>query len=578
MNWTLAAHPAAPGDLAGRLGISPRLADLLYSRGLTEAADMAAFLNPGLRRLAHPDAWPGVRQAAELLAQALAEGRRLAVWGDYDVDGLTGTALVAQVMRHYGLPLECHIPDRRTEGYGLSVAGLERLAAAGAQALLTVDCGISDAAAVQRAKELGLLVIVSDHHLLPETLPPADVICNPRLGDCPCRSLAGVGVAFFVMSALNNLLAERGGVRFDMRETLDLVALGTLADMVPLEGQNRILVKNGLLKIAEAKRPGIAELKVVSGFQALAALGAGQVVFSLAPRINAAGRMGDPGVALELLRTDNHDRAADLAAMLDASNAERRREEDRIFAEALEQAQSQQDPALVLYGPSWHQGIIGIVASRLVEACRRPVVILCLDNGTLKGSGRSVKDFNLYEGLGRCADLLLGYGGHSMAAGLRLAPERLPDFRQRLAEVTRETLGDAVPEPALTLDGELDFAGASDFVFLKELEMLQPFGIGNREPVFASPPLEVKRRRLFGPRRNHVELTLRDESTGVTLNAKAWKQADTLALREGQRVRLAYSPSIDTYNGVANVDVRMRDIQMLEDKTIRPAGRETQGS
>lgn len=554
-----------PTDLAGTLGVSPRLASLLWRRNLDGTPAMEQFLSPLLRHLARPDAWPGVSAAADVLLQGLQDGRRLAVWGDYDVDGVTGTALVIQVMRHHGFPVEWHLPDRQAEGYGLNVAHVEQLASAGVGMLLTVDCGISDTAAVARARELGMRVVVSDHHLPPATLPEADVLCNPRLADCPCPSLAGVGVAFFLMAELNGRLAALGHPKLDMRKTLDLVALGTLADMVALEGQNRILVKNGLLKLAEACRPGVAELKVVSGFQPLAVLGAGQVVFSLAPRINAAGRMADAALALEMLCCDDHNRAADLARQLDAHNAERRREEERIVEEARVQAEAcLNDPALVLTGAGWNQGVIGIVASRMVELYNKPTLVLCADGETLKGSGRSISPFDLHAGLTRCADVLIGYGGHRMAAGVRVEPGRLEEFRECFLAVVRAELGDKPVPPALTLDGELDFAAASDFTFLKELEMLQPFGVGNPEPVFASPPLVVRRRKLFGPQRNHVNLELEDESSGVVLHAKAWRQAETLpASLEGKRLRLAYSPSIDMYNGIASVDVKIRDMEML---------------
>ena len=250
---------------------------------------MAEYLSPGLRYLAKPSLWPGMAEAADVLARGLRAGRKMAIWGDYDADGVTSTALALQVLHHHGFDALRHLPDRRSEGYGMNVGGVEELARQGVSLLLTVDCGISDVSAIRRARELGMDVVVTDHHLPPEELPPATVLCNPKLADCPCATLAGVGVTFFLMAELNARLAEGGTPRMDMRRTLDLVALGTLADLVELEGQNRILVKNGLLVLAEAKRPGIAELKAVSGFAPLASLGAGQVVFSLAPRINAAG-------------------------------------------------------------------------------------------------------------------------------------------------------------------------------------------------------------------------------------------------------------------------------------------------
>ncbi len=557
--------PASFQALAERGGVSPRLAQLLWLRGIDRPESLAEYLSPGLRYLARPALWPGIGQAAEILARGLRSGGKLAIWGDYDADGVTSTALALQVLRHHGYEALWHLPDRREEGYGMNAAGVERLAEKGVSLLLTVDCGISDVAAIARARELGMEVVVTDHHLPPEHLPDATVLCNPKLADCPCPSLSGVGVTFFLMAELNARLAEGGRPRMDMRRTLDLVALGTLADLVELEGQNRILVKNGLLVLAEAGRPGISELKVVCGFAPLASLGAGQVIFSLAPRINAAGRVASAETALELLCAGDCDSAADLARRLDGYNTQRRQEEERITEEAVLQAEaSLNEPALVIAGKDWNQGVIGIVASRLVEKYHKPTLVLCADGETLKGSGRSISGFDLHDGLARCAGELESFGGHRMAAGVRVRPERLDAFRAHFFEVVRDVLGpDPVPAVQL-IDGELDFREASNFVFLKELEMMQPFGVGNPEPVFQSPPLLVRRRRLFGQQKNHVLLELTDESCNITLQAKAWRQAQQFpADMEGRRIRLAYSPGIDMYNGAASVDVRIRDWKMV---------------
>lgn len=556
-----ASVPVSFYDAAERCGISPRLAELLWLRGVERADQLSEYLSPGLRHLARPELWPGMKKAAQVLADGLRAGKKLAIWGDYDADGVTSTALVLQVLGHHGFEALWHLPDRREEGYGMNAKGVEKLAEQGVSMLLTVDCGISDRSAIARARELGMDVVVADHHLPPEDLPDATVLCNPKLADCPCASLAGVGVTFFLMAELNARLAEGGAPRMDMRRTLDLVALGTLADLVELEGQNRILVKNGLLVLAEAKRPGISELKVVSGYAPLASLGAGQVIFSLAPRINAAGRVASAETALALLCAKDADSAADLARALDGYNTQRRQEEERITEEAMMQAEAAlNEPALVIAGRDWNQGVIGIVASRLVEKYHKPTLVLCADGDTLKGSGRSISGFDLHAGLARCAEELLTFGGHRMAAGVRVLPEKLDAFRRRFTSVVREELG-GDPVPAVQLiDGELDFKAATNFIFLKELEMMQPFGVGNPEPVFQSPPLLVKRRRLFGPQKNHVLLELTDESCDITLQAKAWRQAEQFpADLEGRRIVLAYSPGIDMYNGAASVDVRIKD-------------------
>jgi len=551
---------------AERLNISPLLLDILWRRGLGSLEEMDVFLSPGLRHLAPLEAWPGMEHSAQVLATELLAGKRFAVWGDYDVDGVSSAVLVRDVLATHGISAVVHLPDRRSEGYGLNHAALELLATQGVQLLLTVDCGISDVQAVDKARELGISVVISDHHLPPPELPRAQAICNPRLADCPCPQLAGVGVAFFLMSALNALLAPHTGVRHDMRETLDLVALGTLADMVHLSGQNRILVKNGLLKIAQASRPGMAALKEVCEFHPAASLSSSQVVFSLAPRINAAGRLGHARLAFALLCAPIYDDALNLARTLDDMNTRRRVEEERMSLEAGSQAQANNSAmGLVLYSPDWHPGIIGIVASRIVEDMYRPTLILCDDQGSLKGSGRSIHEFNLHEALSGLEDLFLAFGGHKLAAGFRLECGRLEELRLRFDAAARRCLGNIPPIPSLTLDGELGFDKAADFVFLKELDLLQPFGIGNAEPIFASPLLTIRNRRAFGPGKNHVVLEVEDTGCGITLHAKAWRQADALPDSvHGRQIRLAYTPRVDTWNGAPSVDVRIKDWKFEE--------------
>jgi len=534
---------------------------MLWRRGLGSPEEIDVFLSPGLRHLAPPEAWPGMERGAQALAEGLLAGKKIAVWGDYDVDGVSSAVLVQDVLATHGITALVHLPDRRSEGYGLNEASLERLAAQGVQLLLTVDCGISDVQAVDKARALGMCVVISDHHLPPSELPKAHAICNPRLAACPCPHLAGVGVAFFLMSALNALLAPHTGARHDMRETLDLVALGTLADVVRLSGQNRILVKNGLLKIAQAARPGMAALKEACGFHAAASLSGSQVVFSLAPRINAAGRLGNAHPAFELLQTADRCKALELARSLDDMNARRRVEEERMYLEASAQAERHKSAmGLVLYRPDWHPGVIGIVASRIVEDMYRPTLILCDDQGCLKGSGRSIAEFDLYGALSGLEDLFLAFGGHKLAAGVRLESGKLEELRTRFDAAARERLGDAPPVAGLTLDGELGFDQAADFTFLKELELLQPFGSGNAEPVFASPPLMVRKRRAFGSEKNHVALEVEDTRCGITLHAKAWRQAGALPAGVcGRRIRLAYTPRMDSWNGAPSVDVRIKD-------------------
>ncbi len=555
-------------EVAQRLGVPSIVATLLWQRGLSSFDEMNIFLSPGLRHLSNPNAWQGMSQAVDALERGIWEGKSVLIWGDYDVDGITGATLMLQVLAFHHVPVRIHLPNRTVEGYGLNIPKLEAWATElqpENTLLLTVDCGISDLSAVARANELGFTVVISDHHLPPAELPAAQAIINPRIGQNPCPYLAGVGVAFFLMAALSSRLEKWSGKKLDIREMLDLVALGTLADMVPLTGQNRILVKNGLLTVKEARRPGLAELKIVSGFTARDKLGPGQIVFSLAPRINASGRLGNPMLAHTLLNTDSYDDAKNLATELNKLNDSRRSAEDTIFTDALQQAKAEHNRmGLVLYGQSWHQGIIGIVASRIVEELYLPVLILCRDGNVIKGSGRSIPEFDLHAGLTRCADLLLGYGGHKQAAGLRLAPEQLTPLRERFDAVVREALGDTPYTPTLNIDAELTFTEATDFTVLKGLELLQPFGMGNPEPVFVSTPLVVQKRRTFGRANEHVTLEVKELDSGRTLQAKAWRQAGQIpAALINRHIRLAYTPVINVSYGTPTVELRIRDWEIL---------------
>lgn len=598
-NWKLLSDAPVPesiGKIAEDLGITRVIAEVLWRRGYTSATVMDRFLSPGLRHLGKPESIPGLAEAARVLARELERGATFCVWGDYDVDGITATALVKDFMlkrlgpevapfdntgriRHY-------LPNRVDDGYGLNIEGVEKLAREGVTLLLTVDCGISAVAEVARAKELGMTVVVSDHHLPPGELPCADAICDPRLcqgaaggngclGVCSgmCE-LAGVGVAFMLMAALNRLLP---GEPVDMRQFLDLVALGTVADVVGLTGQNRILVKNGLLLIKEARRPGIASLKVYSGYDRMAELGAGQIGFGLAPRINAAGRMADPQIALSMLLAPDIETANPYASKLDALNAKRRSEEQEILEEALLQAEEQKDRlGLVLAADHWHPGVIGIVASRVVERHYKPVLMLCregddasADGGHWKGSGRSVAEFDLHDGLSGLSHLFLGFGGHKQAAGLSMPLDNLEALREGFHLAVEAALGPVPLKPSLKLDRELSFADITH-TLLKELEMLQPFGMGNPEPLFVSPPVLVSDYRVFG--KDHVKLKLAeqggDDQTSLAtggrprsiLPAKAWRKANELTREvQGKLMRFAFTPRIDRFDGIPKIELQVKD-------------------
>lgn len=537
------------------LGISEWLARLLWSRGMSTPGEMDVFLSPGLRHLVPPEQWPGLENAAQTLAGAAAQGKTLAVWGDYDVDGVTSTAMVIEFFRTRGHAPLYHIPRRDTEGYGLNIPGIEALREKGAEILLTVDCGITNCAEIARARDLGMTVIVTDHHTPGPKLPHAHAVFNPRLGDCPCPDLAGVGAAFMLLAAANRLLP---GEPLDMRNYLDLVALGTLADVVTLRGLNRVLVKNGLLTIAEAARPGVYALKEAAGYNPLAPLGTGQVSFGLAPRINAAGRMDDASLAVKMLLAPDIASARPPARKLDSLNSERQNVETMIMDQARDMALAQgQAPGLVLYSPDWPSGVIGIVASRMVEMFYRPTLMLTDGTDGLKGSGRGIREMDLYRALSACQDLFTHFGGHRQAAGFSLPRENLDDFKHRFNRAVAEQIGEKQLSPTLFLDGDLGF-DAVDYTLLKELDLMQPFGPGNPEPVFSSGPVEVKNLRIFGA--GHVGLEVMDIASGTTLQAKAWRQADTLTPDfKGRLLRLAFTPKLNQFNGLTSIELHVKD-------------------
>lgn len=563
--WCLKASPpsatlsgAQIRVLADRLEISPILVRLLALRGFASEAAMNKFLSPGLRHLHPIDKWPNIMRGAELIRDAIMQKQTIAVWGDYDVDGITATALVKDFLRKRGVEILHFIPDRLGSGYGLHIRGIQDLAAHGTRVLLTVDCGIANFEEVREAKRQGMRVIVTDHHLPGQELPEADILINPKLGGWPSQNLSGVGVAFLLMGALNRILP---GPALDIREYLDLVALGTIADVVPLDEQNRIMVKNGLLLIKEGRRPGIQALKEASGMDQDENIGAGAIGFALAPRINAAGRIGDPNLAVRLLLEQNRDEAKALAMQLDKLNTKRKAEEQRILDEAIVQAETQAHrPGLVLHSEHWHPGIIGIVASRIVERFQRPCLILTKENGVFKGSGRSTPNFDLYAALMKCKQCLHKFGGHRQAAGLKLEPFQLAALKDLFSNAVESQLGVNPPQPVLEVDMELPFGEISN-ALLKELELLQPYGQGNPRPIFLSPSLTVLKHRFFGQKK-HLELHVADSSDGTVHRAVAWRQGEQwqdISLN-GKEVVIAYTPRLSKFNGLRQFELAVQSI------------------
>jgi single-stranded-DNA-specific exonuclease len=524
-------------------------------------ADGRVFLDAGLTALPDPFLLSGMDRGVDRLVIAIEGGEGIAVHGDYDVDGITGTALLVETLRAFGAVVDYHIPLRLKDGYGLSAEALRRAAAAGARVALSVDCGVSAVEEGRLARELGLDLIVTDHHQVPETLPEALAIINPHLPESPfpARELSGVGVAFFLMIALRKTLRERGAFASaaepDLRRSLDLVALGTIADVVPLTGVNRILTRFGLELLGRAGRPGVAALKEVA---AVKEMNSAAVGFRLGPRLNAAGRLEDAALGVDLLLESSAARAGEIAAHLDGLNRERQQLEQETLLQAIERLEEGGEGgecSIVLADERWHPGVIGIVASRLVERYHRPTILIALENGQGKGSARSIAGFHLYCALQDCSEFLAGYGGHQYAAGLSLPGEAVDAFAAALDGVARRILSAEDLVPKLPHDGEIlleDITRGS----LGELAKLSPFGAGNPEPAFVARGLRAQQVSVVGEK--HLRFTARQG--GYSIPCIAFGMVDRRTELEGE-FDLLFHPGLNEYRNSVTVQLRVRDIR-----------------
>ena len=469
----------------------PCIAQLLKRKGFPCADALNAFLQPRLRSLSDPFLLPNLRAAVSRIFEAIDRGERIVLFGDYDVDGVTSLALLADMLRAYGAGPELFLPLRMEEGYGLSRESVERCwEKYRPELLIAVDCGTSSVEEIAELRRRRTDVIVLDHHEPKAELPDCVAVVNPKISDeCTFRYLCSVGVVFKLCHAL---LKTRPVENFDLKARLDLVALGTVADIVPLQGENRVLVHHGMREIARSKRAGIRKLMEVAGVRA--PICTEDIGFRLGPRLNAAGRLATAEKALRLLLTADESEAADMAALLDVQNRERQAVEKEIFAAATEQVARDFDPsrdaAIVVSARGWHPGVLGIVASRLVRKYHRPAIVVGLDaDGVGKGSGRSIEGLSIIEALGRCEKWLEKYGGHEMAAGLTIREENLTPFANDFRRAAREFLSDEQLQPCITLDHELTLAELNRDL-LQCHDALQPFGSGNPQPTFLAREIE----------------------------------------------------------------------------------------
>jgi single-stranded-DNA-specific exonuclease len=568
--WTLPAVDSREIDaLAAALRIGKLAAKVLAHRGPRDPEAARRFLCPSLDELHDPLLMRDMPVALERLQRAIRDGARILVYGDYDVDGTSSVVLLTKAIEMAGGTAGFHIPHRLKDGYGMRPEVVESAAATGVRLIVSVDTGIRAGEVVERANELGIDVIVTDHHLPEAELPPAVAVLNPNRPDCayPEKNLCGAGVAFKLVQALIGTLgwpAEK--LRRVSESFLKLVAIATVADVVPLTGENRVIVKHGLNGLGEIRNPGLRALLDVSGFSGGRVPSSRQVAFQIAPRLNAAGRMDTAQAVIEMFLTSDLNRARDLAQRLHEQNTERQQVEAEIREVCEQAAVDEEAAALVYYAEDWHRGVLGIVASRMVEQLHRPVFVLSRnpEDGLAQGSGRSIPGFHLLEALENMSDLFVRFGGHQHAAGVTLAAERVEEFRRRLNSYAASQLRPEDLRRELRIDGVVDFREITDRS-VAEIFELAPFGHGNPPPLFAALDAEVA-----GPpaawKEKHLRVMLRQ--AGRSLALKAWNFADRAAeLAPGARVDAVFSLEEDPYSasrGYPGWAAVLRDVRAAE--------------
>ena len=558
--WIVCAETAEGAALARELGTAPIIGQILWNRGLQTAEAARAFLHPEDEPYCDPFLMMDMERAAHRILEAIHAGEQIVVYGDYDVDGMTSTTLLMKNLRALGGTVSYYIPNRFTEGYGLNGAALRQIAAEGCGLLVTVDCGISSADVVAQM-DGAMDIIITDHHLPGAALPPAYAVINPHRADCPYpfKELAGVGVAFKLVQALWQLEEERL-----YADDLDIVALGTVADLVPLVGENRKLVQAGLLRMTERPSPGIAALVRVSGCEGKA-INTGIVGFQLAPRLNAAGRIETARRGVELLTAEDAHAADRIAAELNALNTERRDLEQDILteAESMLGGFTPDVPAIVVAGEDWNAGVIGIVASRLVEKYYRPSIVLTRQGDVYKGSCRSIAGLHMYDALAACRDTLIQFGGHAMAAGLTLECNRLEDFRCAFANYVNTHLNYEDFTPKISIEA---LVAPADWTIpmVEEIALLEPYGMGNPRPIFGVRDVRPRTATAIGADGKHLRMEVGTREKRVA--ALYWNYGELAELVTEEASDLAYTPSINEWQG-------MRSVQCMAD-SIMPAAHE----
>lgn len=550
-------NPAAQQALSAALGISRITAQLLLNRGITDTAGASNFLKCSLASCHEPRLLKDMDKAVMRIKKAIRGKEKILVYGDYDVDGMTGVTILYTALKNLGADVSSYIPNRIEEGYGLNSAAMRLAHKNGMSLILTVDCGITSIKEVDYASSLGMDVIVTDHHEIVESrVPRAYAVINPMQPDCgyPFKHLAGVGIAYKLAKALYE------DTSFFAEDFLDLVSLGTVADIAPLVGENRVLTKYGLGELNRRGRVGLKALMDVAGLNGKEII-SGHIGFILGPRINAMGRTGSPQKALDLLLTEDALEASTLAKMLDVENRNRQKIESRILDEALSKVEREVNfkhhRVIVLASENWHPGVIGIVASRIADRFYRPAILISLDGKLGKGSGRSIDNFHLFDYLFRCKDALVGFGGHESACGVTIEKDRIDEFRDLINQEASKGTEDMTFRAPLDIDMDIPL-GELDEDVIAQIEGLAPFGSDNPKPLLCSSSLTVK----DGPRpigKSGFKMWVTDGR--ITCEAVSFGRNDLVAPQSGSRVDLAYVPSINDWQGVSSIQLELKDIK-----------------
>ncbi len=570
--WIISPPDSRSDQFARSLKVSPLLAQVLINRGITDSQTGGVFLRPKLTQLIEPSQLPGVEAAVSRLKRAIKNKEKITIYGDYDVDGITGVAILWQILRLLGADVDYYIPHRIDEGYGLNADAVRSLAESGTKLLVTVDCGITAFSSTELAEQLGLELIITDHHQLEPEQPKALAIIHPALDEAyPNQDSSGSMVAFKLGWAIANEF--KAGAKLEpklcefMLNATSLAAMGTIADVVDLRGENRILTSYGLSTLSQCKLTGIQALIESAGLTGQG-LDSFHIGFRLAPMLNAAGRMGHARLAVELLTSDSPVHSMQIAQYLKEQNSKRQQSERKIFKQACqmiaEYGLNHPDrKSIVLADENWHGGVIGIVASRIAEKFCRPAIMISSEaakDGIAQGSGRSIPGFCLLSAIKHCSKHLVKYGGHKMAAGIKLETQKIEQFAADFESYTKENLNEDDIVAKLYIDA---LAGLGDFrkEMVNELQMLGPFGQGNPEPIFATKGVRLASEpRRVGSGGDHLQLTITDNATAVRCIGFRFGRLEKKLL-DNEFFNVAYQPQINTYNGNSNVEFVLADIQ-----------------